>query len=400
MLLDPLALLLGFLLDQALGDPPRWPHPVRWIGRLIPVLEAVLRRLLPERLGGVLLLLLVAGITGGTAWGILALTALCHPLLRFLAAALLTYFGLAARSLALETGAVLEPCARGDLTEARKRLGGIVGRDTHELPPSEIYRACVETVAENTTDGVVTPLLYAALAGPAGLWIFKAISTLDSMVGHRDERYLRFGWASARADDLANFVPARLTWLLLALAAFLCGGRGGQALRLGWRDGGKHPSPNAAWAEATMAGALNVQLGGRNTYAGVVSEKPRLGEPGEPLTAAKVEQAVRLMLLTAWLALLLAVVVQSAPLLRAWGAGRNVSVLETRSSPVLRTAGDEASPWRLARQAPQGRLFQAPCRGNNPLRSNFILGRLERPRRRGRTQDEVAAKGDVPTTSL
>jgi adenosylcobinamide-phosphate synthase len=278
--------------------------------------------MLPERLGGVLLLLLVAGTAGGAAWGVLKVTALCHPLLRLLAATLLIYFGLATRSLARETQAVLQPCARADLIEARKRLSGIVGRDTHELPPAEIYRACIETVAENTTDGVVAPLLYAALAGPVGLWVFKAISTLDSMVGYRDERYLRFGWASARADDVANFVPARLTWLLLSLAAFLTGQRGGQALRLGWRDSGKHPSPNAAWGEATMAGALHVQLGGRNTYAGVASEKPRLGEPGEPLTAGKVEQAVGLMLVAAWLALLLAVFVQLAPLLWAWGNGR------------------------------------------------------------------------------
>jgi adenosylcobinamide-phosphate synthase len=323
MLLDPLALLLGFLLDQVLGDPPHWPHPVRWIGRLIRGLEAILRPLLPERLGGVVLLLLVAGLTGATAWGVLALTAVCHPLLRLTAATLLISFGLAARSLARETRAVLRPCAGGDLTEARKRLGGIVGRDTHDLPPAEIYRACVETVAENTTDAVVAPLLYAAVAGPVGLWVFKAISTLDSMVGYRDERYLRFGWASARADDVANFLPARLTWLLLSLAALLTGRRGGQALRLGWRDSGKHPSPNSAWGEATMAGALNVQLGGRNTYAGVVSEKLRLGEPGEPLTPAKVEQAVRLMLVAAWLALLLAVLGQCAPLLWAWAIGRN-----------------------------------------------------------------------------
>jgi adenosylcobinamide-phosphate synthase len=314
--LDLLALLLGFLLDQVLGDPPHWPHPVRWIGRLIRALEAILRPLLPERAGGVLLLLLVTGIAGGGVWGILALTALCHPVARLLAATLLVYFGLAARSLARETRAVLGPCARDDLCEARKRLGGIVGRDTHDLPSQEIYRACVETVAENTTDGVVAPLLYLALGGPVGLWVFKAISTLDSMVGYRDERYRRFGWASARADDVANFVPARLTWLLLALAAFLTGRRGGQALRIGWRDGVKHPSPNSAWGEATMAGALDVQLGGRSTYAGVVSEKPRLGEPGEPLTPAKVEQAVRLMLVTAWLALALAVLVLAAEVAR------------------------------------------------------------------------------------
>jgi adenosylcobinamide-phosphate synthase len=301
-----LPLLLGFLLDQVLGDPPGWPHPVRWVGRFIQLLEPPLRRVFPERLGGILLLLLVAGTTGGLTWGALELAALWHPAARLVVATVLVFYGLAARSLARETEAVLTPCAAGDVPEARRRLSRIVGRDTENLPAEEIYRACVETVAENTTDAVVAPLFYLALFGPVGLWVFKAVSTLDSMVGYRNARYLRFGWASARADDVANFLPARLTYGLLAVAAFLTGLRGRQALRVGWRDGRKHPSPNAAWAEATVAGALNVQLGGPSTYQGVPSEKPRLGDAGEPLTADKVRQAVRLMLVTAWLALALA----------------------------------------------------------------------------------------------
>jgi adenosylcobinamide-phosphate synthase len=299
------ALVLGFLLDQLLGDPPGWLHPVRWLGRMIQLLEPPLRRLIPERLGGIVLLVLVAGTAGGLAWGLLVLAGLCHPWARTALAAVLIYYGLAARSLARETQAVLGPCLKGDWIEARRRLSGIVGRDTHDLPPAEIYRACIETVAENTTDGVVAPLLYAALLGPVGLWVFKAVSTLDSMVGYRSPRYLRFGWASARADDLLNLVPARLTFVLMALAAYLTGHRGWQGLRIGWRDGRKHPSPNAAWAEAAMAGALGVQLGGTSTYQGVPSEKARLGDAGAPLTAETVRQAVRIMLVTAWLALVL-----------------------------------------------------------------------------------------------
>jgi adenosylcobinamide-phosphate synthase len=300
-----IALVLGFLLDQLVGDPPGWPHPVRWLGRLVQLLEPPLRRLLPERLGGIVLLLLTAGTAGGLAWGLLALAGLCHPWAQTALAAVLSYYGLAARSLARETQAVLGPCLKGDWVEARRPLGGIVGRDTHDLPPAEIYRACVETVAENTTDGVVAPLFYAALFGPAGLWVFKAVSTLDSMVGYRSPRYLRFGWASACADDLLNFVPARLTFVLMSLAAVLTGHHGWQALRIGWRDGRKHPSPNAAWAEAAMAGALGVQLGGTSTYQGEAFEKARLGDPGAPLTAETVRQAVRIMLVTAWLALAL-----------------------------------------------------------------------------------------------
>jgi adenosylcobinamide-phosphate synthase len=299
-------LALGFVLDQVLGDPPSWAHPVRWLGRLVQMLEIVLRRLFPERLGGIVLLLLVVGTAGGAAWLGLELAGRWHPWARAALATVLVYYGLAARGLARHARRVLGACTKGDWEEARRRLRWIVGRDTHELPPEEIYRACVETVAENTTDGVVAPLFYAALAGPVGLWAYKAVNTLDSMVGYRNERYLRFGWASARADDAANYLPARLTWLLLALAAALAGWHGGEALRTGWRDGRKHPSPNSAWGEATMAGALGVRLGGPSTYGGVPSHKPLLGEPHEPLTEAKARQAIGVMLLASWLALAVA----------------------------------------------------------------------------------------------
>ncbi|MBY0527597.1 MAG: adenosylcobinamide-phosphate synthase CbiB [Gemmataceae bacterium] len=292
-----IALPLGFLLDQLLGDPPSWPHPVRWIGHVISRLEPALRRWFPERVGGVLLLLLTIAIAGLSAWAMLFLAALWHPWAETAIATWLIYWGLAARSLARETELVLEACATEDWPEARRRLSRIVGRDTEQLSPQAIYRACIETVAENTTDGVVAPLLCAALFGPVGLWAYKAISTLDSMVGYRTEKYLYFGWASARADDVANFLPARLAWLLIAL-------RGGRAaLRIGWRDGRKHASPNSAWAEAAMAGALGVQLGGPATYGGVPSDKQPLGDPGDPLSLEKGRQAIRLMTRTAWLGL-------------------------------------------------------------------------------------------------
>jgi adenosylcobinamide-phosphate synthase len=295
--------VLGFLLDQLLGDPPGWPHPVRWLGRLITLLEPPLRQLLPERLGGVVLLLLVAGTAGGATWLLLALAGAVHPAVRLVLATVLVYLGLAARSLARETAAVLTPCEKGDWPEARRRLARIVGRDTHDLPPRGHLPGLRRDGGGEHQRRVVAPLLYAALLGPVGVWIFKAISTLDSMVGYRSERYRYFGWASARADDLANLLPARLTYLLLALAALLTGERAAAALRLGYCDGPKHPSPNAGWPEAAMAGALGVQLGGPAAYQGVPSEKPRLGEPRQPLTLETVRRAMRLMLVTAWLAL-------------------------------------------------------------------------------------------------
>ncbi|MFN4258120.1 MAG: adenosylcobinamide-phosphate synthase CbiB [Gemmataceae bacterium] len=298
-----LPLVLGFLLDQLLGDPLRWPHPVRAIGRCITFLEPLLRRWLPERLSGVVLVALVIGGVGGLTWGALALAEVIHPLLRLLLATMLIYQGLAARSLAREAQAVLALCAQEDWKGARGQLSRIVGRDTSELPPEQIYRACIETVAENASDGVVAPLFYAALAGPVGMWLYKAINTLDSMIGYRNAHYLRFGWASARLDDLANFIPARLTWLLLALAAALTGHSGRGALVTGWRDGRKHPSPNAGWPEAGMAGALGVRLGGPSTKGGQASNKPYLGEECEPLSLTKARQAIGLMVMTSWLAL-------------------------------------------------------------------------------------------------
>jgi adenosylcobinamide-phosphate synthase len=301
-----LALPLGFLLDQLLGDPPGWPHPVRWIGRFIAILEKLLQPWLPQGAAGIVLLLMVTAVVGGLTWLVLMLAGLVHEGVRVAVATVLIYYGLAARSLADETRQVLEPCLQENWPKARHCLSRIVGRDTDGLPPEEIYRACIETVAENTTDAVVAPLLYAALLGPVGMWVFKAISTLDSMVGYRNERYLRYGWASARADDIANLVPARLTWLLLALAALLTGNRWAAALRIGWRDGRKHLSPNAAWAEATMAGALGIQLGGTSTYGGEPSPKPFLGDALEPLAPRKVNQAIRLLHITAGLALVVA----------------------------------------------------------------------------------------------
>lgn len=300
------AIALAFLLDQLLGDPAGWPHPVRWIGRAIEFLEALLRRLQMDRLAGVLLVLLVTSVTGLAVWGLLQLAIRLHPAVHFAITVLLIYWGLAARGLARHARAVLEPLEKGDLILARQQLALMVGRDTEHLSSEEITAACVESVAENTTDGIVAPLFYVAIGGPIALWVYKAINTLDSMVGYRNPRYVRFGWAAARLDDLANWIPARLMMLLMPLAAVLSGQAGWRALQIAWRDGGRHPSPNAGLAEAAMAGALGVRLGGPSTYGGTLSNKPYLGEPREHLKPVKIRQAVKVMLATSWLMLLVA----------------------------------------------------------------------------------------------
>jgi adenosylcobinamide-phosphate synthase len=256
-----------------------------------------------ERLAGVMVALGVSGLTGGVAWVFVWCCDQLGGAGALLGRGLLIYWGLAARGLRDAAHAV---ATAPDLDSSRGALSRLVGRDTEGLERAEVDRACVESVAENTNDAVVAPLFWYALAGPVGMWVYKAINTLDSMLGYRNSRYERLGWASARLDDLAGLVPARLTWLLVAASALLVGERGSAALRIGWRDGRKHPSPNAAWGEAAMAGALGVQLGGWATYRGEPSLKPVLGEPAGPPETHTIERATRLLLVTALIAAALA----------------------------------------------------------------------------------------------
>jgi len=305
------SLPVGLTFDTLLGDPRGWPHPVRAVGGLIARLERVLRSLLErttvtagsERVAGLILAIVVIGTTALVAWGIVMACDATGSVASLVGRSILIYWALAARSLGYES---LRAATMEDLTSARNALAEIVGRDTQDLDRSEVCRACVETVAENTNDAVIAPLFWFALGGPVGLWAFKAVSTLDSMVGYRNARYRYFGWASARLDDLAGLISSRLTWILMAIAATLTGERGRGALRIGWRDGRKHPSPNAAWGEAAMAGALGVRLGGVATYGGIPSTKPFLGDPGEAIGPDTVRRAVRIMHVVAILGAVLA----------------------------------------------------------------------------------------------
>jgi adenosylcobinamide-phosphate synthase len=288
--------LAAVLLDLLLGDPRWLPHPVVLIGRLITALEKGLRRIVQnERAGGVLLLVLTVGITCGVVLAVIEGAYAVSPYTGFAAAVFLSYTCLAARSLHLESRLVADALARGELAEARKYLSFIVGRDTEGLDEPEIWRATVETVAENTSDGVIAPLFYLILGGPPLALAYKAVNTLDSMVGYRNERYLRFGWASARCDDLLNFIPARLTGLLMVAVAPLIGLSARAAWRVMRRDGRNHSSPNSGIPEAAAAGALGVRLGGTNVYSGVSVAKPTIGEPMQPLSLTAYQGAVRLM---------------------------------------------------------------------------------------------------------
>jgi adenosylcobinamide-phosphate synthase len=275
-----LGLLAGVALDQALGDPRRG-HPVALFGSVASRLE---RRMWQDRRGaGVSYTALLVGAAaalglaasrtdslapGGTCW-------------RVAATAAGTWAVLGGRSLASEAAAIETLLAAGDLPAARLRLSRLVGRRTEHLDEAEIARAAIESVAENTSDAVVAPLLWGAVAGLPGLLAYRAVNTLDAMVGHHSPRYENFGWAAARADDIANYLPARLTAALTALVAPVAGGRGRAALAVTRRDGRRHPSPNSGMCEAAVAGALGVRLGGRNDYDGRAEDRPVLGGDGQ-----------------------------------------------------------------------------------------------------------------------
>ena len=292
-------LVAAIILDLLAGDPRRLPHPVVGIGRAITWLEArwnhgpaASRR----RLGALMTALVVVGAYA-VGWALLTLLGWLHPWLGWAAELWLLWSCLAIKGLADAGRAVAAPLAEGDLPAARRALGMIVGRDTQQLNESDIARGAVETVAENSVDGITAPLFWALIGGAPLALAYKAVNTLDSMVGYRNARYRDFGWASARLDDLANWPAARLTALAIWLSSGWLPGewqrRG--ALAATWREAPRHPSPNAGWPEAMVANLLGVQLGGVNYYAGEVSHRATLGSPHRPLCAADIGAAVRLM---------------------------------------------------------------------------------------------------------
>jgi len=295
--MDPLVLITAIALDLLLGDPRWLPHPVVGIGKAITTMEKALRRVFSnERVGGTILLVCIVGGVLAAANIILLGAYTLHTVAGFVVSSWLSFTCLALHSLHGESKQVAERLEVGDLEGARTFLSRIVGRDTEHLDEPEIWRALVETVAENTSDGVIAPLMYLMLGGPALALAYKAVNTLDSMVGYKNDRYIRFGWASARFDDLANWVPARITGVLMTAAAALIAGLSAKnALCIMLRDGGNHSSPNSGIPEAAAAGALGVRLGGANRYFGILVEKPTIGDPEQQLSLESYRGAIRLM---------------------------------------------------------------------------------------------------------
>lgn len=305
-----IALCIGCILDVLFGDPERLPHPVRWIGRLIAALEPLLRGAFPaspsgERAAGAVLVALVVGLSGLVAALILAVCSLFDRIAWIAVASLMCYQMLAARSLRDESMRVYEALQGGSLDQARRAVGRIVGRDTASLDEAGVTRAAVETVAENASDGVIAPLLFMALGGPVAGACYKAASTLDSMVGYKNERYRSFGWPAARLDDVLNFIPSRVAGLFMCAAAPLVGLDGSRAFRTFLRDRLQHASPNAGHPEAACAGALGVRLAGPASYFGRVVDKPFLGDDLRAIEPRDILRANRLMLASAGLACML-----------------------------------------------------------------------------------------------
>ena len=299
------ALIAGFILDLLLGDPEWLYHPVRLIGGLISRLEKRLRaRGGNLRRSAVILTAATVLVTMAVTAGILVLLQLLGRIPLFIGMALLDWMGIAVTCMAKEARGVGKALEKG-LPEARKQVARIVGRDTQNLSGEEIIKAAVETVAENTTDGVISPLFWALLGGPVLLWGFKAANTLDSMVGYMDEKYRDIGWSSAKLDDILNYIPARLTALLMILAAFLTGMDGKNAFRIVHRDHANHKSPNCAWSEAAAAGALHIQLGGTHEYFGKPVEKPTIGDADRPAEREDIRRANRLLYVTSGLMMLI-----------------------------------------------------------------------------------------------
>jgi adenosylcobinamide-phosphate synthase len=305
--LSAAGLSLGYLADRIVGDPRR-AHPVAAFGAAASWLES--KCYADRQAAGLLHAGALVGTVAALGVGLERLIA-NHSMGTVISTAVATWAVLGGRSLSREAAAIARQLSSGELAAARNQVRNLVGRDTAQLSPEEVARATVESLAENASDAIVAPLFWGGAAGLPGLLGYRAVNTLDAMIGHRSPRYRRFGWAAARLDDLANWVPARVAALAAALWAPLVGGTAGNAIGVVRRDAGRHPSPNAGVVEAAFAGALDVRLGGRNAYHGTVEDRGILGD-GRAVQVADIARASRLASAVSVSALILAVLIRSA----------------------------------------------------------------------------------------
>lgn len=316
MILHMAAFLAGYLLDLLFGDPYWFPHPVKLMGKLIAVLEKKWNTKDAEtaRRRGVLLVITLLFATFIISSAVLICAYLINRYAGAAVEALLTYTVLAAKSLRTESMKVYRELEKGDLQAARKAVSMIVGRDTECLDEAGVARAAVETVAENTSDGVIAPLFYTAIGGPVLGLLYKAVNTMDSMVGYKNERFLNFGRTAAKLDDIVNFVPARISAAAMIAAAYILGRdySGKDAARIFKRDRFNHASPNSAQTESVCAGALRVRLAGDASYFGQIHKKPFIGDDIRPIEYKDIKRANDLMYMTELLCMIAALALMAA----------------------------------------------------------------------------------------
>lgn len=308
-----LPLFLGFLLDLLIGDPYNWPHPIRLIGKAIEKLEPMFRHLFPKsksgELGaGMMMAVCIIALSFAVPVVVLWVAYKLHLILGLAVETVMCYQILAVKALKTESMKVYTELEKGDLEGARQKVAMIVGRDTASLDQEGIIKAAVETVAENTSDGTVAPLLFLAIGGAPLGFLYKAVNTLDSMIGYKNNRYLYFGRFAAKLDDVLNYIPARLSGLLMIVASAFCGLDFKNAARIYKRDRQNHASPNSAHTEAVCAGALNVQLAGNAYYFGKLYEKKTIGDDNRPIDKRDIVLANRLLYGTAWIALIICMI--------------------------------------------------------------------------------------------
>lgn len=294
-----LKLVIAYILDRIVGDPRWLPHPVVFMGKIISLLERGIRRAVRKesylKAAGVLFPLVLVGGSFLGVWGLLKGLSLIHPLLAWGVEVWLISTTIAVKGLGAAGVEIYRYLKEGKLAEARKALSMVVGRDTEHLDEKEISRGAVETVAENIVDAIISPLFYAAIGGAPLAMAYRAANTLDSMVGYKNEKYANLGWASARFDDVANFIPARLSALFLIATSWVLGLDGKGCYRAIRRDARKHPSPNSGFTEAGVAGALGIQLGGLNYYQGVPSHRATMGTQTRPLAPEDILKTNKIM---------------------------------------------------------------------------------------------------------
>jgi adenosylcobinamide-phosphate synthase len=306
--LDIVAMIIAYILDLMIGDPYSFPHPVRFIGNLIRFVENKIRNIAKTptqlKIGGFALWFITVGTTfvvTNLIFSMFVFSKIAYALI----ASIILYTTLSTKCLADEARKIYKVLKTGDIEKSRKQLSYIVGRDTTNLTEQEIIRATVETVAENTVDGIIAPMMYGFIGGPVLAMSYKAINTLDSMVGYKNEKYKDIGFASAKIDDIANFIPARITPVFMMIASLILGLNAKESMNIAIRDRKNHKSPNCAYPEGAVAGALGVQLGGTNMYFGKEVYKPTIGDKHRELEIEDIIRTNKIMYATSFIALVI-----------------------------------------------------------------------------------------------